>query len=298
LKNPLVWAVIVNWNGRELLEACLKTLLASDYPNLSVAVVDNDSTDGSGAMVREQFDGVELIENHENLGYAAGANTGIRYAQGRGADFVLLLNNDVELDAAAVTALVGAAGRDTRTAMVGPLIYYWDRPELIWSAGGKVSFWTGNIRHRGLREKDAGQFADIEEVDYVTGCAVLVSLPAVSEIGLMDEGYFMYNEDTDWCTRARRAGYSVVLAPAAKLWHKVSMSSGGGLTPFKIYHRLRSTLRYFSIHARPYHWLGILPATAVRALAFASSEAASGHGANVAAIARGVRDAALGRGRE
>lgn len=298
MKNPLVWAVIVNWNGRELLEACLSTLLDSTYPNLSVTVVDNASNDGSPEMVREKFEGVTLIESGENLGYAAGANTGIRYARGRGADFVLLLNNDVELDPSAVTELVDAANPDSRRAMIGPMIYYWDRPEIIWSAGGEVSYWTGNIRHRGLRQKDEGQFAEIAEVDYVTGCAVLVSLSALNEIGLMDEGYFMYNEDTDWCTRARRAGYSVIMAPAARLWHKVSMSSGGGLTPFKIYHRLRSTLRFFAMYARPYHWLGIVPATAVRAVAFAVSEAAAGHGANVAALARGVRDAALGRGRK
>ena len=152
MKNPLVWAVIVNWNGGESLEACLTTVLGSSYENLEVAVVDNASTDGSVELMREKFGTVVVLENSENLGYAAGANAGIRLAESKGADFALLLNNDIEIDAAAVGELVAAAKRNDRTAMVGPLIYYWDRPDVIWSAGGEVSYWTGSIRHRGLRE--------------------------------------------------------------------------------------------------------------------------------------------------
>ena len=233
----------------------------------------------------------------ENRGYAAGVNAGLKLAMDEGADYVLLLNNDIELDAGAVSALVAVAARPG-SAFVGPLIYYADRPSVLWSAGGEVSFWTGNIRHVGLREEDEGQYAGVREVDYVTACAVLASAVAIRTIGPMDESYYMYNEDTDWCVRARAAGFDVLVAAESKIWHKVSMSSGGGLTPFKVYHRLRSSLRYFSLYARPYHWLGIVPATAGRMAAFAVAETLSGHGAIVAALARGIRDSATGRGRE
>jgi len=295
--DPLVWAVVVNWNGREVLEPCLRTLLASSYQNLSVLVVDNASDDGSAQFVRDEFPSVRLAEQSENLGFAAGVNAGLELALTEGADYVLILNNDIELDVNAVSALVDAALAHPKNALTGPMIYYADRPSVIWSAGGAVSFWTGGIRHLGLREEDIGQYTDVQQVDYVTACAVLASAEAVRVVGVMDEGYYMYNEDTDWCVRARDAGYDVLFAPSARIWHKVSMSSGGGLTPFKIYHRLRSTLRFFSLHARPYHWIGIVPVTAVRTLGFAARQLVGGKGANVGAVLRGLWDSITGRRR-
>jgi GT2 family glycosyltransferase len=297
VQHPQVWAVVVNWNGGEVLEPCLRTLLASSYPNMIVLLVDNASSDGSVQFVREAFPSVRVAEQPSNLGYAAGVNAGLTLALDGGAEHVLLLNNDIELDAGAVSALVDAASAHPRSAFVGPMIYYAGRPSVIWSAGGAVSFWSGDIRHIGLREEDVGQYAGVREVDYVTACAMLASASAVRKIGLMDEGYYMYNEDTDWCVRARGAGFTVLVAPAAKIWHKVSMSSGGGLTSFKIYHRLRSTLRFFSLHARPYHWLGIVPLTACRTLGFAVRELVGGRGGNVGAVLRGLLDSMTGRRR-
>ncbi len=297
MRDPLVWAVVINWNGGEVLEPCLLTLLASSYQNLSVLVVDNASTDGSAQLVRDEFPSVHLAEQSTNLGFAAGVNAGVEYALNEGADYVLLLNNDIELDVNAVSALVETALAHPKSAFVGPLIYYADRPSVIWSAGGAVSYWTGHIRHLGLREEDAGQYADVQKVDYVTACAVLASAEAIRVVGVMDEAYYMYNEDTDWCVRARDAGFDVLFAPSARIWHKVSMSSGGGLTPFKIYNRLRSTLRFFSLHARPYHWLGIVPLTALRTVAFATRELLRGKSANVGAVLRGLWDSMTGRKR-
>lgn len=297
MEDPVVWAVVINWNGKELLGPCLRTLLDSDYAALRTLVVDNASSDGSVPFVKETFPSVAVAANDTNLGYAAGANEGLRRALEGGADYVLLLNNDVELDRGAVSALVEAARARPDAAFIGPMIYYADPPDVIWSAGGAVSYWTGDIRHLGLREKDTGQYTETRDVDYVTGCAVLASTEAVRAIGLMDENYFMYNEDTDWCVRARAHGYAVLFAPKARLWHRVSMSSGGGLTPFKVYHRLRSTLRFFSIHARPYHWLGIVPLTAWRVLCFSIGQLVSGGAGNVGAVVRGLVHTLTGRAR-
>jgi GT2 family glycosyltransferase len=292
-----VAAVVVNWNGREFLPECLETLLASDYGALSVIVVDNASSDGSRELVRTEYPGVTLVENARNEGYAAGVNAGAAVARESGATYVLLLNNDLTLAPDAVGALVDAALSHPRAAFVGPMIYYHDRPDVIWSFGGRISWWTGNIYHVGLRERDSGQYAEVVPCDYVTGCAVLASTEALGRIGPMDEGYFMYNEDTDWCVRATRLGYEVIATPRARIWHKVSMSSGGGLTPFKIYHRFRSTLRFFGRHARFYHWVGIVPATLGRILVFAVTEMAAGRRGNAAAVARAAGDSLRGRGR-
>ena len=293
----VVCAVVVNWNGRTVIEPCLTTLLASDYPDLEVLVVDNASTDGSLELMAERFPDVRLLANPKNLGYAAGANAGVEVAIEEGAEYVLLMNNDTEIAPDAVARLVEAARDDPAAAFVGPLICYADPPDLIWSLGGRVSYWTGRIAHRALREIDRGQYRTIEPVDYVTGCAVLCSVPAIRRIGPMDEGYFMYNEDTDWCERARGAGFSVLVAPAAKVWHKVSTSSGGGLTSFKIYHRIRSTFRFYRRYARWYHWLGIVPATIGRALWFLGAQLLSGNRRNALAVVRGAADTALDRRR-
>ena len=297
MADPRVCAVIVNWNGREVLGRCLSTLLASSYPELSVVVVDNASTDGSRELILQSFPSAVLLENHRNLGYAGGVNAGLRHALAQGVEYALLLNNDTETAPDAVALLVEAMEKRPKAAIAGPMIYYYDPPDVIWSLGGRISYWSGDIRHVAIREHDEGRYRTVREADYVTGCAMLVRLAAVREIGLMDEGYWMYNEDTEWCVRAADRGHSIILVPAAKVWHKVSMSSGGGLTAYKVYHRLRSTLLFFAVHARWYHWLGIVPATAGRALAFIARQLVSGHRDTAAAVLRGARDSVLRRER-
>jgi GT2 family glycosyltransferase len=295
LDDPSVHAVVVNWNGREILGPCLRSLLDSRYPDLEVIVVDNASTDGSRELIEEAFPTVRIVANAENLGYAAGANAGLARVLDEDGDFALLMNNDTEIDPGAVAALVATARSNPRAAFVGPLIYYHDRPDVVWSAGGRVSYWSGGIEHLGIRERDRGQFEGVREVDYATACAVLVAVAPLREIGFMDTGYFMYNEDTDWCVRASRMGYAVLVEPRAKVWHKVSMSSGGGLTAYKVYHRVLSTFRFFARYARPYHWLGIIPSTIVRTLVFVVRELLWGRPANAAAVFRGAADTIRGR---
>jgi GT2 family glycosyltransferase len=295
LSDPPVHAVVVNWNGRELLRPCLETLLASHYSNLTITVVDNASSDGSTDLIAEEFPRVRVIANAENQGYAAGANVGLAAAAADGGAYVLLMNNDTEIAPDALVSLVEAAREHPRAAFVGPMIYYHDRPDVIWSAGGRISYWTGDIRHVGIRERDRGQFDRVRPVDYVTACAVLVAVKPLEEIGMMDAGYFMYNEDTDWCVRAVERGYAVLVAPRAKVWHKVSMSSGGGLSAYKVYHRFLSTFRFFRKHARPYHWVGIVPAVAGRAVLFVLGELLRGRPSNAAAVFRGAADTLRGR---
>ena len=294
---PTVTAVVINWNGTRVIQACLESLLASTYERLTVMVVDNASDDDSVRLITEGYPTVRIEDTGRNLGYAGGANHGLRAARASGADYILLMNNDVEIAPDAVSELVRAAVERTDAMLLGPKIYYFDEPDVIWSAGGAVSFWTGHIRHLGIRERDRGQYDDSREVDYLTGCAILLPTQTLETVGELDETYYMYNEDTDWSTRVTRSGGKVVYVPSARLWHKVSSSSGGGLTGYKIYHRIRSTLTYFRRYAAWYHWLGILPATAVRTLAFAVAQTVRGEGGRVSALVRGITDGAMGRRR-
>jgi len=255
--SPLVYIVVLSWNGKEDTLECLKSLKAITYPNHRVLMVDNASTDGTEDAVRSAFPGVELIVNKTNLRYAGGNNVGIRHAIAKGSDYVLLLNNDTTVKPDFLNNLVSAAEAVSGAGMAAPKIYYYDAPERIWYAGGKISWWEGWISHIGVHETDLGQYDLQAETEYITGCCMLVKRSVIEEVGLFDEMYFIYGEDSDWSIRASRAGYKLLYVPSAVIWHKLSVSSGGHLSWFKNWNKLKSQLRLMSRYAKPYHWLTI-----------------------------------------
>jgi len=264
METPRVTAILVNWNGREDTLACLRSLSSTDYPGerLTTVLVDNGSTDGSVAAIRSQFPGVRVVENQANERFARANNQGLAIARKVDSDFVLLLNNDTEVAPDFLSRMVEAARAVPGAGMVGAKIYFYDTPDVLWYAGGVVSLWRGLIAHEGIREVDRGQYDTRRETGYITACCILVSRECLDVVGDLDDGYYIYAEDADWCQRARAAGFRVVVEPSAKVWHKVSSSSGGkevagGLTPFKVVHKTRSLLRFFRRYARWYHWTTI-----------------------------------------
>lgn len=274
--RPFVYVVVLNWNGAEVIRECLDSLLAMDYPNFKVAVVDNASTDGSPDEIAGAYLQVELIRLDENLMYAGGNNVGIEIALDKGADAVLLVNNDTVAERALLSRLVDGLLEDPRAAVTGPKIFYHADKDLIWSAGGKVIVPLGLVHHIGIRSRDTGRYSSKRKVDYLTGCCLLMRSEAIRAVGPLDPSYVIYSEDVDWCLRARRAGWSSTFVPEAHLWHKVSHSSGGGLTPFKAYYRMRSNVLIFRRFARPIHWLLWPLATAGFAAVMACVQTARG----------------------
>jgi GT2 family glycosyltransferase len=263
---PLVYVIVLSWNGLKHTLACLASLEAVHYSRYRVCLVDNASTDGTVTAVSAAFPHVTVIANARNLGFAAGSNLGLRQALAAGASYALLVNNDATLAPDALQHLVDTAEADPAAALVGPMIYYADRSDVIWSAGGEISLWRGRIAHRGLRQRDAGQFTRTVRVDYATACVLLVRCAALARIGLLDEGYFAYGEDADWCLRAARAGYGTLFVPRARAWHAVSAASSGPRLALKAWRRLTATLRFLRRQARWPHWLTIpllLPVTLV-----------------------------------
>ena len=252
---PAVTVILVNWNGWPVTADCLRSLQAATYPRLSTIVVDNASSDGSQEAIRREFPRVELLAMPENLRFAGGNNAGIRRALEEGAEAVLLLNNDTVVDPGFADCLVERLQSDPYCGMAVPKIFYFDEPERLWYAGGEVSMWTGTMRHRGIREIDAGQYDGARPVGYATGCCILARADAVRKVGLLDESYYIYSEDADWSIRFRRAGYTILFEPRAKVWHKLSVSAGGHLSWFKLKHKYLSNLRFVARYARWYHWL-------------------------------------------
>lgn len=234
--------VVLNWNGREDTMECLRSIQRLNATAASIVVVDNGSTDGSIEAIRHFVPAVTLLENRRNLGYAEGNNVGIRYALAHGAEFVLLLNNDTIVEPAFLERLVGVACANPKAAVVGPYIYYVDRPDTIWFAGAiweeeELAFtWPG----QGQRLADASHLP--LETAYVCGAAMLLRASVLREIGLLDERFFLVYEESDWCFRARRAGHTCLMVPEARIWHKVGASFGTEQSPLRAYFSTRNKL--------------------------------------------------------
>ena len=243
MTQPHVAIVLLTRNQKEHTIECLRSLEKLEYPNFKIIVVDNGSTDGTPREIRTKFPHVTLIENEENLGFAEGSNVGIRRAITEGADYVLLLNNDTIVAPDLLTELVRVAEADTRIGIVGPKIYYYHEPDRIQSVGGRIDWKRATSTLIGTGEIDSGQYDQIREVDFVSGCALLIRRSVIEKVGLMDPAYFLYYDEVDWNVRASRAGFRLVCVPSGKVWHKDAVSSGKG-SPFLNYYIARNKLLF------------------------------------------------------
>lgn len=248
---PSVHFVIINWNQPELTLACLESLSELDYPNFRIVLVDNGSTDNSVALIRQAYPNVILIETGENLGYSAGNNVGIRYAMEHEAEYVFLLNNDTVIDKNMLSRMVAIGEADSNTGMIGPTIYYFDPPDMLWSAVNSIDWVRGQIIRHGLNETwpQATDDTPPQQVDYVDSCAILVKREVIEKIGLLDEAFFINFDDADWNIRARQIGFEIIHVPAARVWHKVSAAMGQA-SPATTYYMTRNSLLFFWKHNR------------------------------------------------
>jgi len=251
---PAVAVVIVNWNGRELLDQCLASVLSQCPSPTRVIVVDNGSSDGSLTHLGTRWPEVIALDAGANLGYSAGNNLGIRDALAAGAAYVLLLNNDAELLPGALDELVTAleeSGPERWAA--APKILYRRDPTIIWSAGGRFAWWRGLSLDRGTDEPDVGQYDRAEPMEFATGCCLLVRASVFREVGLLDDAYFMYFEDSELAARAARTGARVAYRPAARVLHDVQGSTGGnagGSSPVALYYWTRNRYRFIARNVR------------------------------------------------
>ncbi|MBI2939038.1 MAG: glycosyltransferase family 2 protein [Chloroflexi bacterium] len=277
--------VVLSYNNSADTAASLRSLLSQRYSHQSVMLLDNGSTDGSVAELRAQFPGLTIRSVSPNRGFAGGANAGIQASLQDRPDYVLLVSNDTVADEEMVAELVSAGERYPEVGLVAPAIYYHDAPHRLWSAGARsrqvVPF------PRDLRAKDLR--GDVELVDFVTGCAVLLRPQLVERVGLFDERYRQYYEDNDLCQRVRAAGIGIACATRARLLHKV------GLTLRRKPARLRylqtvGRIRYYGEHV--HGWQRALVAVwlvwqVVRSTLVALRR---GEWSSVAALAEGLRD--------
>jgi len=244
--------VIVNWNTSALLRGCLRSIYGqASTPSLEVLVVDNASLDDSVAMVRREFDQVRLIEISTNLGFAAGNNLAFPLAEGA---FILLLNPDTVLTDGTLCALVDMARTHPEAAIIGAQLLNTDG-SLQTSCGIYPSIWSEIPLVRSLAEgldrlslgSNHRAEPDIRSVDWVSGACLLIRQEALQAIGPLDESYWLYTEETDWCYRARRVGWDVLLAPSARVYHLARAASGQRFV-FSMLHFYQSRVRFAHKH--------------------------------------------------
>ena len=235
-------AVVLNWNGGEDTLAALASL-----SGVETICVDNGSTDGSDELVEQRFPGVELLRTHANLGYAGGNNAGLRRALERGADWVLILNNDAVADAGVPGALERAALERPDAGLLACKIVGEDGA--VQFGGAPYRRWIGYSGRAGARSPDVPP-GGLRDVDRADGAASAVSRAAAEAAGLLDESLFLYVEDVEWSLRIRRAGFAVVYVSGAVVRHKGSAASGGRSSTTNLYYDTRNTIVVLEKHAR------------------------------------------------
>jgi len=259
MNYPKVSIIILNWNGLEDTIECLESLRKITYPNYEVIVVDNGSEGNDAQVLEEKFgDYIHLIKNDKNYGFAEGANIGMRYALNNSApDYVLLLNNDTVVDPEFLTEMVKVAETDPAIGVAGARIYSYDHPdETQHFVKGKIDLWRGQAipllsivaEKIKKRESNKEQLDQVREVDWVTGCCFLIKEQVLRNIGSLDESYFCYWEETDYCARASKAGYKIVYIPKVKVGHKLGRSTRK-MPAFTCYHVVRNRFYFMKKHA-------------------------------------------------
>lgn len=239
IKQPTVFIVVLNFNGKDTLNGCLSSLYQSDYPEFEVVVVDNDSKDGSFEQAKQFFSRAHFIKNDANFGFAKGNNIGIRFALEKFADYVFVLNNDAFVEKTTLSVLVQTMKRNPNIGVASPLIF--SANNKTWFAGGKINWLKMKAFHL-YEVSSASPYA----TEYITGCSMLVKKEVFKKIGLFNERFFLYYEDADFSVRAKKAGFDLCIIPEAHLQHLEQSESKNNS---KLYWLVLSGLLFFNLNA-------------------------------------------------
>jgi GT2 family glycosyltransferase len=257
MKEKCVSVVIPTYNKKESLKKTIESLFDQSYPKdkYEIVVVDDGSTDGTEEIVQKLVKSEPMLSNfiyikQERGGAAAARNLGIRKSKG---DLIFFLDSDVRLEKHALKILVEQI-QNERAGAIGPKCYYDENQTKIWCAGGIIYMRRGMCYHLGRDKCRNCQFDRKAEVDYLPSCALLTKRHVIEEIGGFDEDYYIYYEDSDWCLRARRAGYKIVIAPSAHAYHATTDK----LNDFFLYYSGRNRFLFMKKHATKADFISFL----------------------------------------
>ena len=260
MKNLLVSAIVVNWDGKHYLVDCLGSLANLKTKHLlEIIVVDNGSKDGSVAYLTSQIPkfkkrkiNLKIIENKKNLGFALANNQGFEKARG---DLILFLNNDTKVSRDFLHPLVEALVKSSKIGAVQPKILYYDK--LKFDSTGSFFTNTGVLFHRGHQQKDKGQFEKKGRIFSMKGACMLFKKNVLDKVGLFDEDFFAYFEETDLCHRVWLSGYEILYVPQSEIYHKVGGSTSKVGAPFIQYHSFKNRISTYqtNFELRTLLWL-------------------------------------------
>lgn len=289
--TPEIAVILVNWNGYSFTKACLTSLEQVEAPKFHVILVDNASKAREGLRLKEEFPHVHLIETTENLGFAGGNNIGLRYAIEQRFKQFLLLNNDTIVAPDFLKEMQIVLAKHPDCGAVQPLILFLHDQTKIWSAGGKWNSFLGYAKTLGDRAPISIFKPDNSNLDWVTGCCMLLSKEAITASGLLDEQYFAYFEDVEWSMRIRNAGYSLKLAPKAIIYHEAGAASKkkhaeGTLSASVFYYHVRN--QFYLL--RQLHLFLAIPLQGLRFMGWAAYFLMRGRRAKLTAVVKGVKE--------
>lgn len=238
-EHPLVSIISVNYNQSAVTLDMLASLQRITYPNTEVIIIDNGSPDDNPDVIKERYPHIHLIKSRENLGFAGGNNLGIRASSG---DYLLLLNNDTEVDPGFLEPLVNKLRENNDIGAVSPKIYFTHTPGMLQYTGfSDINRYTIRNKGWGHSKMDEGQFNEDRLSYFAHGAAMMVPREVIKKVGLLADIYFLYYEEMDWGQRIRNAGYSICYVHNAIVYHKESVSTGK-ISPLKTYYMNRARL--------------------------------------------------------
>ncbi|HEV7351125.1 glycosyltransferase family 2 protein [Telluribacter sp.] len=250
--RPLVSIITVNYDQPQVTAELLRSLREVTYPNVEIWVVDNGSPKQGIDELIPLFPEVHFLKSTTNLGFAGGNNLAVRQAKGK---YLLFINNDTEVPPGFLEPLVERMEADPTIGMVSPRIKYYYEDNLIQYAGcTEINSLTGRGHFIGHRQKDDGSYNQSGPTAYIHGAAMLVSRALIEKTGLMDDAYFLYYEELDWCARARRDGFGVWYVAESEILHKESVSTGKQ-SPLKVYYQTRNRVLFLRRNYRSWQRL-------------------------------------------
>ena len=255
--NKKIAIIIVNWKQYELTINCLLSLQKVEYKNLEVILVDNESNFEKINKIKSDFNKVEVIESKENLGFASANNLGIKYAIKNKFEYVMLLNNDTEVNKKFLSPLLNSFQNDNSLGAVQPLIMNYNNRAKIWNAGGYLNNFFGfPYTNKKLNNKK-------RQIDWITGCCIVLKTKVIKKAGLIDEDFFAYYEDVDWSLRIKKLGYKLGVVDSSVIFHHGTKSSNdsnleGNLSAFVHYLNIRNHIYLVKKHSDKFNFIGVL----------------------------------------
>jgi GT2 family glycosyltransferase len=257
--EPKIGIVTITYNSASCITDFLRCSLSQSFQNFLLIIVDNNSTDNTVSLINEFSDSrIHLIQNNANHGVARGNNIGSEFAISELCDYVMLINNDTEFENTLFASLF-AAMKQYNVSVIVPKIHYFEPKGMIWYAGGNFKPVRGwYVDHYGINKIDSGQLDAVKTVRYSPTCCMLIKTSVFSLVGMMDEKYFVYHDDSDFCYRLWKRDIEILYFPKAILLHKVGGLTGGSQSNFSIYYMSRNAMYFAKKNLGIYFYIALI----------------------------------------